>query len=140
MDSAERAVLSTRVPHYVVYAVDTDNTGTIDWQRFRTGLAASMLRDNTYFAFDLGPSDHGDVDGWWFSDYHGVAIGEPQSAYTAVSGGYRREFERGSVVLATDGQVTVSFAEERRDLADGSTGTAFTVEQGDARFFSLPDE
>jgi hypothetical protein len=37
--------------------------------------------DNTYFAFDYGPRDHGGVTDWWFEDYYDVDLGEPVGPY-----------------------------------------------------------
>ena len=101
--SAQRALKTVRSPHVVVFAVDTDDTGMIDWTRFRTGLTASLLLDNTYFAFDHGPRDHGGVTDWWVPEYYEVTLGDPLGPYTMDDGVYRRDFERGTVVIAADG-------------------------------------
>ena len=61
--SALRALESTNTPHIVVYAVDTDDEGTIELPGFRTGLMASLRTDNTCFAFDFDPRDHGGATG-----------------------------------------------------------------------------
>ncbi len=69
--SAQRALETTEAPHIVIFAVDTDDKGEINWSRFRIGFAASLLMDNTYFAFDYGSRDHGGVRDWWFPEYYG---------------------------------------------------------------------
>ncbi len=135
--SAERALSTTLPPHAVVYAVDTDDTGVVDEERLRVGLATSLLNDHTYFAYDSGPVDHGGVDGWWFADYYDIVLGGPEGPYSAVSGGYVREFERGRVVVASPGPIDVSFDEPHLDTADAARDTAFTIAPGDARIFLL---
>lgn len=144
--SAERALETTDPPHLVAFAADTDNTGTIQWPRFRTGLVASLLLDNTCFAFDYGPRDHGGVTDWWFSKYYTAALGEPLGPYTVNDGVYRRDFERGTVMAAPTSPTTVTFATPHRDIATGMVGTEFTIPAGDARVFVtlynslLPDD
>jgi hypothetical protein len=133
--SARRALTSTAAPHAVVYAVDTDDTGIIDWSRFRAGLVASLLMDHTYFAFDYGPRDHGGVTDWWFGDYYEVRLGNPAGPYSVQSGVYRRDFANGTVIIATNGSVAVSFTSAHEDIATGDEDTNFTVPDGDARIF-----
>ncbi len=138
--SAQRALESTQPPHLVVFAVDTNDSGTINWPRFRTGLVASLLMDNTYFAFDYGSRYHGGVADWWFPEYYEITLGAPLEAYTFVGGVYRRDFERGTVVASPTASTAVTFALPHRDLASGEVGTAFTVPQGDARIFVIAAE
>ncbi len=137
LDSADRALTTTLAPHMVVYSVDTDDTGVIDADRFRTGLATSLLYDHTYFAFDSGPRDHGGVNGWWFADSYEFELGPPLGAYQAATGGYRRIFERGVVIVACAEPIDVLFDEPHRDTADGAVDTAFTIQPGDARVLLL---
>ena len=96
--AAQRALETTRAPHVVVFAVDTDDTGEIDWARLRVGFAASLLMGNTYFAFDYGPRDHGGVTDWWFPEYYEIALEVPLGSYSYAEGIYRRDFEKGIVV------------------------------------------
>ena len=133
LSSGERALATTRAPHIVVYAVDTDDTGTINWPRFRTGLVASLLMDHSYFAFDYGPRDHGGVDGYWFPQYYGVALGKPLAPYSTVGGGYVRNFTGGLVALAITAPVTLTLSASHVDVATGDVGTNFEVPVGDAR-------
>ncbi|MFZ5908519.1 MAG: putative glycoside hydrolase [Chloroflexota bacterium] len=137
LQSAERALVATQAPHIVVFAVDTDDTGNVDWNRFRVGLVASMLMDNTYFAFDSGARDHGSVTNWWFPEYYDIALGEPLGAYSVENGNYRRDFEQGVVVIAQQNAMQLIFDTEHRDIFSGNTGTQFQVSQGDARIFVL---
>ena len=51
----------------VIYAVDTDDTGTRDLNKMRLGLVLSLMFDNTYFTYDFGPRDHGQAG--WFPEY-----------------------------------------------------------------------
>jgi hypothetical protein len=136
--SAQRAQETTRAPHAVVFAVDTDDTGVIDWRRFRIGLAASLLMDNTYFAFDYGSRDHGGVTEWWFPEYYGIALGEPLGSYTVEEGAYRRSFERGLVVIALERSVATLFSTIHTDIVTGESGTELHVPEGDARIFLRP--
>lgn len=137
--SAQRALSSTQAPHTVVFSVDTNDSGIIAWNRFRTGLVASLLMDNTYFAFDYGPRDHGGVTGWWFGDYYEVVLGDPEGAYTFQSGVYRRDFTNGSVFIAAVGPADVSFTSIYKDTATGEENTDFIVNEGDARIFVKVD-
>jgi hypothetical protein len=133
--SATRAIQTTMPPHAVVFSVDTDDTGVIDWPRFRTGLAASLLMDHTYYAFDFGPRDHGGVTDWWVPQYYDLALGNPSGAYTVVSGVYRRSFQSGLVVIAEDQPASVTFDTPHTDTATGTQGTQFEVPAGDARIY-----
>jgi hypothetical protein len=133
--SAQRAISTTNAPHIVVFSVDTDNTGIIDWPRFRSGLVASLLMDNTYFAFDYGPRDHGGVTDWWFPDYYNVVLGNPLDPYSLDNGVYSRDFEYGVIVAAEGRSDTVTFSVSHMDIATGEAGTEFIVPQGDARIF-----
>ena len=135
MASAARALETTGAPHLVVYAVDTDDTGEIIWPRLRTGLAASLLTDHTYFAFDSGPRDHGDVTEWWFPQYYNVALGDPVGPYGLDGGVYSRVFDNGLVIVAADSSISVSLGATHIDVATGEWGTDFTVPGGDARIF-----
>jgi hypothetical protein len=133
--SADRALDTTRAPHAVVFAVDTDDTGTIDWARFRTGLAASLLMDNTYFAFDYGSRDHGGVEDWWFPQYYDVDLGDPEGTYSLSDGVYRRDFEGGTVVVAAGAAAHLIFEGPHVDVATGTTASTFDVPKGDAGIF-----
>ena len=135
MASALRALESTNAPHIVVYAVDTGDEGQIDWSRLRTGLVASLLTDNTYFAYDFGPRDHGGVTDWWFPQYYDVDLGEPIGPSQLEDGAYSRDFENGVVVAAGDVPAVVSLNAEHVDVATGATGTDFTVPELDARIY-----
>ncbi len=133
--SGQRALESTNAPHIVVYAVDTDDTGKVDMQRFRSGLVASLLMDHTYFAYDFGPRDHGGVLDYWFPEYYTVMLGEPIAPYYQENGAYRRDFEKGLIVAAVDEPITLSFDVSHMDTATGASGTDFIIPQGDARIF-----
>jgi len=133
--SGQRALESTKPPHIVVYAVDTDDTGEIDMQRFRTGLVASLLMDHTYFAYDFGPRDHGGVLDYWFPEYYTVALGKPTAPYYQENGAYRRDFEKGLIAAAVDAPFTVSLDVSHIDTTTGEPGTDFMIPQGDSRIF-----
>ena len=137
--SAQRALETTQSPHIVVFAVDTDDTGKINWNRFRMGLAASLLMDNTYFAFDFGARDHGAVTEWWFPNYYDIALGEPLGPHTVEDGNYRRDFEQGVVVIAQQSAMGLVFETKHMDISTGDVGKEFQVSQGDARIFILED-
>jgi hypothetical protein len=138
--SAQRALATTHPPHIVVFAVDTDDTGQIDWRRFRVGFAASLLMDNTYFAFDYGSRDHGGVAGWWFPEYYEIVMGEPLGPYSHTDGLYRRDFEKGVVIVAKEREAHASFDAPHIDPVSGETGLEMTVPMGDARIFLRVDE
>ena len=117
--------------YILIYAVDTDDTGIIDPEKMRLGLALSLLNDNTYFTYDLGPRDHG--QSWWYDEYD-VELGEPTGAYYEEDGAYWREFENGFVVAAPEGTI-VSFDEALTDVSSGERTTSFTIEAGDGRIY-----
>ena len=133
--SGQRALESTKPPHIIVYAVDTDDTGVIDWPRFRTGLVASLLMDHTYFAYDFGPRDHGGVMDYWFPEYYNTVLGDPIAPYSQKDGSFRRDFEKGFVVAAVHTPITLSLDVPHIDIATGASETDLTVPQGDARIF-----
>jgi len=137
--SAERAQQSTRAPHIVVFAVDTDDTGQVDWARFRSGLAASLLIDNIYFSFDYGSRIHGEVEGWWQEDFYSVDLGSPLGPYSTIGGVYRREFERGVVVVAAEAPAIISLDEPHAALFSGEIGTQFSIATGDAEILIIVD-
>jgi hypothetical protein len=118
--------------YIVVYAADTDDTGVKNLTRMRLGLTLSMLNDNTYFAYDFGPRDHGQA--WWFPEYD-ADLGAPLGAYYEKDGAYWREFERGIVVSSPYADVNVGFSGEYSDISSGSRGVEFVVEAGDGRIF-----
>ena len=121
--------------YIVIYGVDTDDTGVIDQNKMRLGLTLSLLNDNTYFTYDLGPRDHGQA--WWYDEYD-VVLGEPSGEYYEVNGAYWREFENGIVISAPNG-AEVSFDDEFTDVTTGNRSTSFTIEQGDGRIFLYSD-
>jgi hypothetical protein len=133
--SARRALKTTRPPHVVVFAVDTDDTGAVDWARFRMGFAAGFLLDNTLFAFDYGSRDHGGVADWWFPDYFNIDLGKPLGPYSQAEGGYCRDFAGGTVAVAAKADMRIAFPVSHTDPVDGRTAMEFTVPQGDARIF-----
>jgi len=119
--------------YIVVYAVDTDDTGIQDTKRMRLGLTLSLLNDNTYFAYDFGPRDHGGA--WWYPEYD-VDLGEPLDDYYKKDNAYWREFENGVVVSSPYSSVDVVFDEEHTDATSGVTSKTFTVEKEDGRIFT----
>jgi len=123
--------------HYIViYAVDTDDTGVQDMKRMRLGLTLSMLNNNTYFAYDFGPRDHGQA--WWYPEYD-ADMGNPLGDYYYKDGAYWREFEKGVVVSSPNSDVEVVFENEHTDVTTGITSTTFTVEHGDGRIFIISE-
>ena len=122
--------------YIVIYAADTDDTGSQDLSRMRLGLTLSLLNDNTYFAYDFGPRDHGQA--WWFTEYD-ADLGDPLGKYYSEDGAYRREFEKGIVISSPYSDVTVSFDEEYIDLTTNAESKVFTVEKGDGRLFIKSD-
>jgi hypothetical protein len=137
--SAQRALTTTQVPHIVVFAVDTDDTGKIDWARLRVGLAASLLMDNTYFVFDYGSRDHGGVTNWWFPQYYTIDLGNPRADFTFADGVYRRDFDKGTVIIAVGRDTPVTFDVPYVDIASDKTGSQFVVPKGDAGIFLRAD-
>lgn len=128
----DEALEEAKSGYTIIYAVDTDDTGQIDFHRMRLGLTLSLLNDNTYFAYDLGPRDHGQA--WWFSEYD-VDLGEPLGEYYQKNNAYWREFEKGFVVSSPYADVNINFAREYMDVTTGITSKSFLIEQGDGRIF-----
>ena len=116
----------------VIFAVDTDDTGEIDQAIMRQGLTLSLLFDNTYFTYDVGPRDHGQA--WWFPEYE-VDLGNPLGSHYVEGNSYRRDFEKGTVVCAPEEGITVEFDGEYTDVSSGKIGRVFSVDKGDGRIF-----
>jgi hypothetical protein len=116
----------------VIYAVDTDDTGTKDLKRMRLGYTLSLLNDNTFFTYDFGPRDHGQA--WWFPEYD-ADLGAPVAGYYSKENAYWREFQKGMVVCAPNAMVNVTFNEEYTDATTGTKAKSFTVLPGDGRIF-----
>ncbi|MBN1266279.1 MAG: hypothetical protein JXA25_12355 [Anaerolineales bacterium] len=129
--SAQRALVTTHEPHLVVFAVDTENTGIIDWRKIRIGLAASLLLDNTFFAFDSGPADHGGVTDWWLPVYD-FSLGQALGPFEEQNGCYRRTFEYGLVLLTSDTDQTLQLGYEAVNIFNGESGTLFDIPLNDA--------
>lgn len=116
----------------VIYAMDTDDTGVQDMNKMRLGLTLSLLNDNTYFTYDIGPRDHG--QSWWFIEYD-ADLGNPLGPYYQKDNAYFRDFENGVVVSSPSTDITVSFTKEHVDVTSGFTSKEFTVEAGDGRIY-----
>jgi hypothetical protein len=119
-------------PYLVVYAVDTNDTGRQDMKKMRLGLTLSLLRDNTYFAYDFGPRDHGQA--WWFSEYD-EDLGQPLGDYYVQDNAYRRDFEKGVVISSPKVMADVVFEQSHVDVSSGVSSLTFSVEAGDGRIF-----
>ncbi len=119
----------------VIYAVDTDDTGAQDPARMRLGLVLSLLNDNTYFAYDFGPRDHGQA--WWFPEYD-AELGQPEGAWYRDGDAYLRDYERGTVAAAPEHEAVITFDTPHIDVTTGETETTATVPAGDGRIFLLP--
>ncbi len=118
--------------YIVIYGVDTNDTGRKDLKKMRLGLSLSLLNDNTYFAYDFGPRDHG--QDWWFPEYD-VNLGKPEGEYYKKDDAYWRNFENGLVVSSPYSDVEVLLDEERTDITTGEKSRLFVVEKGDGRIF-----
>lgn len=118
--------------YIVIYAVDTNDTGVKDMNKMRLGLTLSLLNDNTYFAYDVGPRDHGQA--WWFPEYD-ADLGNPLGAYYEKDNAYWREFENGAVISSPDTDVTVIFDTIHTDITTNEQSQTFEVNQGDGRIF-----
>jgi hypothetical protein len=118
--------------YIVIYAVDTDDTGLKDAKRMRLGLTLSLLNDNTYFAYDFGPRDHGQA--WWVPEYD-VDLGAPLGKYYKKDNAYWRIFENGIVISSPFSDILVTFNEPHTDVTTGTTAQSFLVEKGDGRIF-----
>ena len=116
----------------VIYAVDTDDTGQQDLSKMRLGLALSLLTDNTWFTYDLGPRDHGQA--WWFDEYD-AELGEPLGRYYQEGEAYYREFEKGVVVAAPYYETTVTLSTQHTDVTSGEEATVFQIQSADARIY-----
>ena len=101
----------------------------------RLGLVLSLLNDNTYFAYDFGPRDHGQA--WWFPEYD-VELGQPEGAWHRDGEAYVRDYEHGTVAAAPDEEAKITFDVPHMDVTTGETGTTGTVPAGDGRIFLLP--
>ena len=118
----------------VIYAVDTDDTGEVNLTKMRLGLTLSLLYNNTYFAYDFDPRDHGQA--WWYPEYD-VTLGAPLGECYEKYGAFWREVDGGIVVTAPLG-VQVHFV-EYINVSTNATSQNFTVEPGDGRIYRVPD-
>lgn len=118
----------------VILAPDTEDTGEMNKyiKRMRLALTLSLLFDNTYVAYDIGPRDHGDA--WWFDEYD-VELGEPMGDYYIDDNAYFRKFEGGVVVCSPNEYMTVEFDKDMTNVTSGETGQKFKVEKGDGKIF-----
>lgn len=117
----------------VIFGVDTDDTGEIDMNKMRLGLTLSLLGDNTYFTYDVGPRDHGQA--WWYPEYD-ASLGEPLGDYYEDEDAYYREYENGTVVTAPYG-ASVTFDEEHVDVSTCVSSKEFSIDEGDGRIYLL---
>ena len=117
----------------VIFGVDTDDTGEIDMNKMRLGLTLSLLGDNTYFTYDVGPRDHGQA--WWYPEYD-VSLGGSLGDYYEDEDAYYREYENGIVVAAPNG-ASVTFDEEHVDVSTGVSSKEFSIDEGDGRIYLL---
>lgn len=131
----EEGLAATDTGLTVIYAVDTDDTGTRDLARMRLGLVLSLLNDTTYFTYDYGPRDHGQA--WWFPEYD-AELGQPKGAWYREGDAYLRDYEGGTVAAAPDREATVTFKTPHRDITTGETVTEGVIPAGDGRIFLLP--
>ncbi len=100
-------------PSVMLINVNTENTGVIDYQKIRFGLATTLL-GNGYFTFDYGTENHAQL---WTYDEYNAYLGTPKSSFqnlynpqqTTINPGiWMREFEQGQVLVnATDQQQTI---------------------------------
>lgn len=116
----------------VIFNMDTDDSGVQDLKRMRLGLTLSLLFDNTYFTYDLGPRDHGQA--WWYPEYE-ADLGEPLGDSYFKNNAYWRDFQNGLVVSAPDSDVMVEFEQAHTDITSGIRAASFEVEKGDGRIF-----
>ena len=117
--------------YIVIYNVDTDDTGVVDMNRMRLGLTLSLLNENTYYTYDIGPRDHGQA--WWYPEYD-VKLGDPLGEYFREEDAYLREYELGYVVAAPDG-AQITFNNTVIDVTSNQTSTSFTITKGDGRIY-----
>jgi len=88
-------------PTVSVIASDTGDTGTQDLRAMRFGLGTALLGDG-YYAYDVGPSVHGQT--WWYDEYDGgagssLAAGvDAGTTMLTVAPGTGERFRAGEVV------------------------------------------
>lgn len=128
----EQGLQAAADDYIIIYAVDTDDTGVKDMNKMRLGLTLSLLNDNTYFAYDFGPRDHGQA--WWFPEYD-ADLGNPMGAYYEKDNTYFRDFEKGTVVSSPDTDETVTFDTIHTDITTNEQSQSFVVKKGDGRIF-----
>lgn len=94
--------------------VNSENTGIQnDYKSVRFGLATTLLGDG-FFSYDFGTTNHAVI---WEYDEYDAFLGNPKSGYINVfdskkttidTGVWKREFERGTVVVnATNSSQTI---------------------------------
>ncbi len=107
---------SPQNPSVNIINANTANSGQINYQNLRFGLASALL-ENGYFSYDYGDQDHG--QNWWYDEYE-VNLGEPLSAsksqnnYSEYKADiWKRDFSNGlALVNSTADKKTVSLGGE----------------------------
>ncbi len=130
--SFEDGLEAANSDYIVIYGVDTDDTGIKDLKRMRLGLTLSLLNDNTYFTYDIGPRDHGQA--WWFDEYD-ARLGKPLGEYYKKDNAYWREFEKGIVVSSPNSDTIVNLDKEYTDISTNNKSTFFIIDKGDGGVF-----
>lgn len=92
---------------------NSDNTGyNADYRKVRYTLASTLMGDG-FFSYDFGEQDHGQL--WWY-DEQDVQLGAPLNPAVNQSGSgntdvvpgvWRRDFEKGVVLLNSTGETQV---------------------------------
>ncbi len=69
-----------------------------------------------------------------------IALGSPLDVFTFSEGVYRRDFEKGVIIVAADRDSHVTFDALYTDIVSGEMGLHFIVPKGDAGIFQRVDE
>lgn len=94
-------------PFLTIINANTSNSGRVDYQNMRFGLASTLL-ENGYFSYDYGDQEHGQT--WWYDEYD-VNLGEPLSSsksknnYSEYKADiWQRDFANGLAIVNSTGE------------------------------------
>jgi hypothetical protein len=117
-------------------------TDPADLARMRATTTLSLSLSDGYCLFSdpnsLPTPDHLHD---WYSAFWDKSLGRPVApGVLAGDGSYRRDYQLGTAVSNPPGNatITVTFAETRRRLSSGASGTVFSVPAFDGDIFVLP--
>lgn len=98
-------------PTFIINGNSGNSGDSNDYRKMRYTLASTLMGDG-FFSYDFGDQDHGQL--WWYDEQDaqlgaplGPASNQTGSGSAIAPGVWRRDFERGVVLLNSTGQTQV---------------------------------